>query len=460
MELKIKGTVSKKQISTEIEDGEIQINDICAVFIPDWNKWIRCAIKSMDKNNVFNVWAIDYGVPFVSKSSQIVKLPPIYIKMNNKYQRIQLGGIANCIPAESDYDVDTDRTVLKCKSNWSANAIGIARNIIGRAVNLKFENYNEMNVATGSHLFGNLIVQKSDGTCLDLAKCLSNAFVAKIATDDWLNQLQKQETIKQNEWQSENGMDLQAKITVEPISVEKIVNKVGGITLGTIAKNAESNKQSIASSSENNHKNEAMPMKSNNDRQLNFTCENNNNRSLSQRNFNVSKSIHGVQNQNYHNPKYPFNRTRYSNRDDYSSQFPRGWHTHGRLRDQNYRQEVEFFESSFRKTTPIKNDDSSHENSLEEPKVLETSEHDQIQKTNNENANGSHEKSTTKIKSIDNASVGKETNENPGKVDLALNSVINDQQAKKDEKQNEGNTETETIALVNSSKLDEKPDNE
>lgn len=56
MEMKIKGTASKKKEKEGEEEGEIQIGDTCGVFIPDWNRWIRCLIKAKDKNGAVYVW--------------------------------------------------------------------------------------------------------------------------------------------------------------------------------------------------------------------------------------------------------------------------------------------------------------------------------------------------------------------------------------------------------------------
>lgn len=363
--------------------------------------------------------------------------------MNIKYQRIHVGGIANCVPAESGYDIDTDRSVLNEQPNWSANAIEIAQGIFARAIHLRFEDYREVNLENGAHLFGRLIVQKSDGTSLDLAKSLSNAVVAKIKTEDWGNHVHKLQTINQKEWLAINGTPLQSKIIITPISSDQIVKEIAEVAQSKGQRpyaNAAETKQ---------HKDINQNDQTNNSRQSRFSSVQEN-RPFNKRSSSITRNIRSVPNQNFRSPKLNFNNNyaRRNNHDDYSSQFPHGWHSNGRLKDHRYREEIEYFESSFRKpSAPVQKDDPSLDNSTEEPKVMET-----IEKIASQSTSGSDEKSPIKTESIDEASVGnKPTDAMPGKMDIILNGgVTNDDQQPKNEntktKQNEGNAQSNISA--------------
>lgn len=207
MEHKIMSTVSRKRQSTENSE-EIQIGDTVAVLVPQWNKWVRGNLKEMPSNGSLYVWAIDYGVPIVSKASNVIKLPTAYIRMNMKYPRIHLGGLIDCVPAESEYDYQKDGIIVSEKPIWSEKAIEIGRTAIDSAIQVKFENVKEFKLMDRSHHFGHLKCQKADGTWTHLNKCLSNALAAKITTDDWIRTVCGLESIRIPEWKSFNGNPL------------------------------------------------------------------------------------------------------------------------------------------------------------------------------------------------------------------------------------------------------------
>lgn len=103
MEQKIFGTVCKKMQSMDNSDV-IEIGDTVAVLLPLWNKWVRGQLKEVDASNGSRyVWLPDYGVPIISKPSELVKLPTAYAKMNMKIPRIHVGGLIDCVPAEGNY---------------------------------------------------------------------------------------------------------------------------------------------------------------------------------------------------------------------------------------------------------------------------------------------------------------------------------------------------------------------
>lgn len=214
MEQKMHGTVCKKLQSPENADV-IEIGDMVAVFVPFMNKWVRGQLKEKTSNGKFCIFAIDYGVPVVSKSVDVIKLPPAYVKMNMKCPRIQIGGMIDCVPADGVYNYETDHFDLNVTSNWSKKANDIVQKAINCAVQLKFDGIQEFKLMDRVHHFGQLKCQKTDGSWTDLKKCLSNALVAKITTDtDWYKIACQMESIRQPEWKTDEGIPLNINIAV------------------------------------------------------------------------------------------------------------------------------------------------------------------------------------------------------------------------------------------------------
>lgn len=217
MEQKIYGSVYKKANATDKPD-EIEVGDTVAVFMPSWNRWVRGQLKEVSSDGEFFVWAIDYGVPVVSKSAGVIKLPAIYTKMNVNYPRVHIGGLINCVPAEGGYDFEADNMVSNETSVWSEKANEIVQKAIDCAIQMKFENPVEFQLMNrpGIHRFGQLAIQlKPDGTWTDLTKCLSNAFVAKITTNDWFaTNIHQMQSIRQPEWKTNDETPLNVKMVV------------------------------------------------------------------------------------------------------------------------------------------------------------------------------------------------------------------------------------------------------
>lgn len=229
MEQKIYGTVCKKLHSTENSD-EIEIDDTVAVMMSHWNRWVRGQLKEVTSDGNFLVWAIDYGVPIISKSSHVIKLPPKYTTMNVRCPRIHIGGLMNCIPAEGTYDFQTDNMIAKETSAWSKKAIEIGQTAIGCAIQMKFECSKEFTLMNRVHRFGHLACQKPDGTWTDLTKCLSNAFVTKITTDDcFQTNVHQMESIRQAEWKTDDEIPIPLDIkivVIKPMKPKKMANDI------------------------------------------------------------------------------------------------------------------------------------------------------------------------------------------------------------------------------------------
>lgn len=433
MEMKIKGTVGKRTQSSD-QPEEIQIGDIVAVFFGDMNKWIRGIIKAKDDKGLVYVFAVDYGVPLISNAVQILKLPPIYAKMNVKYQRVHLGGIINCVPAESKYDFEKESVVLREQNDWSANAIEIAQNFIGRAVNLKFDEVEQVRFADGPHLFGHLKIQKADGSWIDLNDCLCEASVAKITDDTWANHAHRLDTINQKEWLAMDGMLFQGEIGLSRISHERIVNEVK-LQSTCQEKYQPSYKprnqvnQQVATGTQNeNDDNQHLNSSAGSSRVFNR-------RSTSQtRNIRGGHGGFGGRGGHFRGDGRPNNY--HQHHADNIAQFPKEWLSNGKLNDKRYREDIEYFESGFRPPNqPNKKEESltsSPENVVDKSKDMKPDGNGSIENVNN--GNDAKDEKPTKIESTEMVPLDKvPTKIKTSEIEAASISEINAQNPKKDD---------------------------
>lgn len=250
MERKLYCSVKNNQ-STENSD-EIEIGETVAVLNTYMNRYVRGQLKEIASNGSVHVWLPDYGVPIIAKRNEMVKIPPIYAKMNSKCPRIQVGGLINCVPAESNYQVDVDKMMVTETANWSKKANEIVQAIIAGAVKVTFDKVKTFKQPHRDHNFGQLKCQKPDGSWVDLNNSLSNAMVAKITSDDWLKKVQQMETISQSEWKTNYGVNdaaLNAKVVVlKNVSVDISRNEVTSnqsVQSITVATNPNGNAASV-----------------------------------------------------------------------------------------------------------------------------------------------------------------------------------------------------------------------
>ncbi|XP_031638553.1 putative ATP-dependent RNA helicase SoYb [Contarinia nasturtii] len=372
MEVKIKGTVCKKN-----EHEEIEIGDTVGVFMKDWNKWIRGIVKEKYQNGSAHIWAIDYGVPYITPLVKLVKLPPMYAKMNGKYQRIHVGGIINCIPAESSYDFETNDMVFGEQAQWSAKAMEISQCGIGRAMQLKFEEVHEIKMGHETLIFGNLKIQKPDGTWIDLAECLLKAQMAKATTGSWNSHVLRLDSIKQIEWKTINNEPIQADTNVSIFSMERMTIEVNEASANINRPTKNENPAKMSSFLVHQYNSDGQQNGNNS-----FLNEPSSSHVFKKRSISSSRSVKGAFNYNA-SKSMQFNihqnRNR-SDRNDLTSEFPKGWHTNGDLRNQRYREEINFFEASFRRPNNVKenaNDDDADKST-------------EIDSESNENGAGEH----------------------------------------------------------------------
>lgn len=445
MEMKIKSTVGRRAQSSD-EPEEIQIGDTVAVFFGDMNKWIRGVIKSKDDKGLVYVFAVDYGVPLITNAVQIVKLPPIYTKMNVKYQRVHLGGIINCVPAESKYDFEKESVVLREQTDWSANAIEIAQNFIGRAKHLKFDEVEQVRFADGSHSFGHLKIQKADESWIDLNDCLCEASVAKTIDDTWANHAHRLDTINQKEWLAMDGMLLQGEIGLSRISHERIVNET------KLQSTCQEKYQPYYKPRNQENQQVATGTQNENDdnQHLNSSTGSGSSRVFTRRSTSQTRSVRGGHGGNggrgvhFRGDGRP-NNNYHPHHADYIPQFPKEWLSNGKLNDKRYREDIEYFESGFHPSNqPNKKEKSltsSPENMVNNSKDMKPDGNGSIENVTNDN--DAKDEKPTKIESIEMVPLDKVPTEiKPSNVEASSISGINTQNPKKDNtgfKQNESN---------------------
>lgn len=205
-----------KQTANE-KEKKIRIRDVVAVFVPDWHKYVRGTVKKKEKDGSYVIWAHDYGVPIVSNASFIEKLPHSFSGANIRTRRIHRGGIENCLPSETKYDLELGTTYKEKLSNWTPAAIKQTQDILNIGVKLEFEHVEDLSPFNKEHLFGRLMMQRQNGQMVNLMKCLLDMNMAVLAEGEFKYELTTIESIKQADWISINGTAMNMKMVVEPL---------------------------------------------------------------------------------------------------------------------------------------------------------------------------------------------------------------------------------------------------
>lgn len=202
----------------KIEGTEkLTISEVVAVFVPDWHKYIRAAIKRKHDDEYYCIWAVDYGVPMLSHVSDISKLPRSFTGMQLKNKRIHLGGIENCLPAQTTFDIDTGGVVKEKLSNWSPGAIELTQKLINQAIKLEFEHVEDLAENRRSHYFGRLMIQRQDGQMVNVLLCLLEMSMAKLVEGSFKEEIITIDSLSQTIYMSINGDTLDTKLCVAPV---------------------------------------------------------------------------------------------------------------------------------------------------------------------------------------------------------------------------------------------------
>lgn len=145
-------------------------NDV-AFFWSDCNKWIRVVVQFKDtKNNLANVWAKDYGLPFVATPNQlrIFDREFCHLLRRRVAKRVYLGGIANACPIDEHFNVDKHVLEVKPQRIWSPAAIALMQKMIDESPRFDFSCVGIIKVKGIDRLFGRLMFQYAKEDWVDV----------------------------------------------------------------------------------------------------------------------------------------------------------------------------------------------------------------------------------------------------------------------------------------------------
>ncbi|KAL9886538.1 uncharacterized protein ACN427_012402 isoform 1-T2 [Glossina fuscipes fuscipes] len=177
-----------------------KLHEKIAVKFVAWNKIIRAEILGeAGWQKEFIVWALDYGFPFRTKEEYVLRLST---KMTRQIDHIRCGGLANILPAETEYDDMEGKLVLVKKDNWRQNACDILDQFLMDAASITFV---EEFKSPGNRCWGNLIVGNHKGRFFDAREILLSAKLALEEPTKFQEIIPKLKTISILQYLSNNG---------------------------------------------------------------------------------------------------------------------------------------------------------------------------------------------------------------------------------------------------------------
>uniref|UniRef100_A0A1A9UHV7 RNA helicase n=1 Tax=Glossina austeni TaxID=7395 RepID=A0A1A9UHV7_GLOAU len=177
-----------------------KLGEKVAVNFLAWNKTIRAEILGETEwQEAFIVWALDYGFPFRTKKEYVFRLPT---QMTRQIDHIRCGGLANILPAETEYDyMEANLAVVK-RDNWRQSACDILEKFLMDAASITFV---EQFKSTGNRYWGNLFVVDHRGELFDAREHLLSAKLALEETTKFQEIIPKLRTISILQYLSNNG---------------------------------------------------------------------------------------------------------------------------------------------------------------------------------------------------------------------------------------------------------------
>lgn len=221
LEKKVEGAAKDKLKKENPPEKKIRMSEVVAVFVSDWHKYIRASVKRKERDDLYCVWAIDYGVPMVVHESNITPLQRSFTGMtlNSKsWKRIHIGGMENCLPAEKQFNMAKESSDKQKLMNWSPQAIELVQKILNQAIKLEFEHVVDLLPQRRSHYFGRLMMQRpSDGQMMNVVKSLLEMNMAVLAEQEFKTELTSIESLSQPYMFSVNNELLDVKMCVQPV---------------------------------------------------------------------------------------------------------------------------------------------------------------------------------------------------------------------------------------------------
>lgn len=212
------------------KERKIRLSEVVAVFVTDWHKYVRASVKKREGDDLYCVWAIDYGVPMVVHASNIVNLPHAFTGMQlskdkQHDKRVHTGGMENCLPAEKQFNIERESNDKQKLMNWSPQAIELVQKILNQAVKLEFEHVQDLSPMKKTHFFGRLMMQRpSDGEMINVMKILLEMNMAVLAEREFKSELTSIESLSQPIMFTAKNELLDTKTCVVPVKMVSITN--------------------------------------------------------------------------------------------------------------------------------------------------------------------------------------------------------------------------------------------
>lgn len=174
-----------------------QVGDIVAVFIPTWDKWIRGQVERDDVDGNVLVWAIDYGLPVLSKRKRIM---PLSMELANDPLRVVfVGGVVNSVPSKPTYVLNKGPVPTETQ-DWSENVIRNFEDIIKQSAVIEFDPV----VQDGGHTFGHLTFYMDTGLRCKAVDVMCEQAMKK-TTEEFLDVLHKTQALSHARYRDNTG---------------------------------------------------------------------------------------------------------------------------------------------------------------------------------------------------------------------------------------------------------------
>ncbi|XP_055913578.1 putative ATP-dependent RNA helicase TDRD12 [Eupeodes corollae] len=125
--------------SAALQAHRPHVGEIVGIAFVSWNKFIRARVMHIVKYtkapDEYIVWALDYGFPFQTKMSYIRQMPELYYRQTG---HICIGGIADVLPAELDFDFVTTTSQVVVKPSWSQRCVEMLEKLLTDAASISF----------------------------------------------------------------------------------------------------------------------------------------------------------------------------------------------------------------------------------------------------------------------------------------------------------------------------------
>lgn len=178
----------------------ISVCDEVALFMPEWDKWVRARIVCPAKDiniDKYMLWTTDYALPVYASEKRILPLPPHIA--NDNLQVVFIGGLSNCVPSQREFSLETAKAVQIMVRKWPELAVSTFYNLWKKSVLIEFKpEYRK-----GSRVFGS--IEFFNRKALTVGQSILQELNCGMISTDFLNDLDKIDTFVDRPWLDDNG---------------------------------------------------------------------------------------------------------------------------------------------------------------------------------------------------------------------------------------------------------------